>query len=323
MQMRKKHGSLPGMTAAPLSDRIVQQFDNLTPQLREAARFVLEHPQDVALLSMRELARRAGVPPVTMLRLARQLDFPDYAAFRQVHATALRKAQARPQDRPLGSDFALRAEGLQKRGERLPERMEQMLSGQVSRLTARNTAAFTAAAESIERARRVYVLGLRSCFGVAFQFAYVYGLLRDNGVLLDGGGGTGTDALRQAGPQDVLLTISLNPYTRAAVEQTDFALQRGVSLLAITDSELSPLARRAKVSLLVPAESPSFFHSLTPAFAAAEMLLGLLAARGGTKMADAIRNAESQLAAFDTYWAERPKAKLKKTANTKRGKSSP
>jgi len=307
------------MTAAPLGDRIVQQFDSLTPQLREAARFVLEHPQDVALLSMRELARRAGMPPVTMLRLARQLDFPDYAAFRQVHAAALRKAP--------GSGFAARAEGVQKRGERLPERMEQMLAGQVSRLTAQNAAAFTAAAESIERARRVYVLGLRSCFGVAFQFAYVYGLLRDNGVLLDSGGGTGTDALRQAGPQDVLLTISLNPYTRAAVEQTDFAVQRGVSLLAITDSALSPLARRAKVSLIVPTESPSFFHALTPAFATAEMLLGLLVARGGTKMADAIRNAEGQLAAFDTYWTDRPKArpktKAKKTANTKRGKSSP
>ncbi len=301
------------MTAAPLSDRIVRQFDSLTPQLREAARFVLDHPQDVALLSMRELARRAGVPPVTMLRLARQLDFPDYAAFRQVHAAAWRK--------PSGSDFASRAEGLQKRGERLPERMEQALASQVSHLTARNADAFTAAAETIERARRVYVLGFRSCFGVAFQFAYVYGLLRDNGLLLDGAGGTGTDALRQAGPQDALLAISLEPYTRAAVEQTAFAVQRGTAMVAITDSELSPLARQAKVSLIVPTESPSFFHALTPAFATAEMLLGLLAARGGGKVADAIRNAEGQLASFDTYWTDRPKSKTQVKSQPKPGKS--
>ncbi len=297
------------MTTAPLSQRIVQQFDRLTPQLREAARFVLDHPQDVALLSMREMSRRAGVPPVTMLRLARQLDFPDYAAFRQVHAAALRK--------PSGSDFAARAEGLQKRGERLPERMEQSLAGQLGGLTARNGAAFVAAAEIIERASKVYVLGFRSCFGVAFQFAYVYGLLRDNGVLLDGAGGIGTDPLRQAGPQDALLAISLEPYTRAAVEQTAFAVQRGAAMVAITDSELSPLARSAKASLIVPTESPSFFHALTPAFAPAEMLLGLLAARGGGKVADAIRNAEDQLAAFDTYWTERPKTRVK----SKRGKS--
>ncbi len=291
------------MTTAPLGARIVQQFDSLTPQLREAARFVLEHPQDVALLSMREVSRRAGVPPVTMLRLARQLDFPDYAAFRQVHATALRK--------PSGADFAIRAEGLQKRGERLPERMEQALAGQVAGLNTRNAAGFVAAAEIIERARRVYVLGFRSCFGVAFQFAYVYGLLRDNGVLLDGPGGAGTDPLRQAGPQDALLAISLAPYTRAAVEQTGFAVQRGVALVAITDSELSPLARRAKASLIVPTDSPSFFHALTPAFATAEILLGLLAARGGARMADTIRNAENQLAAFDTYWTERAKPKTR------------
>ena len=53
-----------------LSDRIAQAFASLPPQLQAAASFVLEHPDDVALLSMREQARRAGVPPVTMTRLA-------------------------------------------------------------------------------------------------------------------------------------------------------------------------------------------------------------------------------------------------------------
>ncbi len=290
------------MDSAPLADRIVESFDDLTPQVQAAARFVLEHPQDVALLSMREQARRAGVPPVTMLRLARQLGFEDYKAFRHIHAAALR---------PGGTRFSDKAQGLQKRARHggaasLAEQMEQSFSRQVGGLTAHNGAeALPEAAAAIERARRVYVLGLRSCFAVAYHFAYVYGLFRDNGLLLDGPGDTGMDALRHAGPQDALLGISLAPYTRAAVAQVDFAASRRVSIVAITDSPLSPLARAAQSSLLVPTDGPSFFHGVTPAFAAAETLLALLAARAGDKALAAIRNAEVQLGAFDTYWTAR------------------
>lgn len=292
------------MEHAPLGPQIVDQFDSLTPQAQAAARFVLEHPQDVALLSMREQARRAGVPPVTMLRLARQLGFADYNAFRQVHAQALR---------PGGktAPFSERVPGLQKRarqggGTPLAEQMERHLSQQVGSLTERNgIQAMLDAAEAIESARRVYVLGLRSCFAVAYHFAYVYGLLRDNGQLLDGPGDTGRDPLRHAGPQDVLLAISLAPYTRGAVEQADFATERRVKLIALTDSPLSPLARNAATTLLVPTDGPSFFHGVTPAFAACETLLALLAARAGDKALNAIRNAEAQLGAFDTYWAAR------------------
>lgn len=297
---------LPTMDTTPLADRIVASFDALTPQVQAAARFVLEHPQDVALLSMREQARRAGVPPVTMLRLARQFGFADYQAFRQLHAAALR---------PGGAAFSDRAQGLQKRARQggaasLSEQMEQNFARQLGSFSGRNGAeALAEAAALLERAGRVYVLGLRSCFAVAYHFAYVYGLFRDNGHLLDAAGDTGRDALRHCGPQDALLAISLAPYTRSAVEQVRFAEERQASIIALTDSPLSPIARHAAATLLVPTDGPSFFHGVTPAFAAAETLLALLAARAGDKALAAIRNAESQLGAFDTYWHPRSKRK--------------
>jgi hypothetical protein len=45
--------------------RLKADFDTLPPQLKEAARWVIDHPDDVALLSLREQARRAGIA-VTM-----------------------------------------------------------------------------------------------------------------------------------------------------------------------------------------------------------------------------------------------------------------
>jgi hypothetical protein len=106
----------------------------------------------------------------------------------------------------------------------------------------------------IVKARRVFVLGQRSCYPVAFHFAYVFGLAGGRTRLLDAPGGTGSDALRDAQKGDALLAISVKPYTRTTVEVTRHAARCGVSVVAITDSAVSPLARAARATILVPTD---------------------------------------------------------------------
>ena len=59
-------------------------FDELPPQLKEAARWVIDHPADVALLTMREQARRAGIPPATLTRLAQRFRLKGYDEIRKL-----------------------------------------------------------------------------------------------------------------------------------------------------------------------------------------------------------------------------------------------
>jgi DNA-binding MurR/RpiR family transcriptional regulator len=295
------------MDTEALAGQIVEHFDDLTPQLQAAARFVLDNPQDVAMLSMREQARRAGLPPVTMMRLARQLGFPGYREFRGVFAEALRRPRWR---------FSERAGALQQRekaagGAMLLAQLVRGVAEEVGSLLDRNPLeALIGCAGAIEDSRRVFCVGLRSCYPVAFHFHYVYSLFRDNGVLLDGAGDTGCDRLRGVGPRDVLLAISVAPYTAATLEIVRYATGRGATLVALTDSRVAPLASFGKHAILVPTETPSFFHAITPAFAAAEALLALLAARSGAQAVDALRDAETQLTAFRTYyWPSRRRMK--------------
>lgn len=282
------------------ASRITDAFDRLPPQLQAAARFVLDHPDDVALLSMREQARRAGVPPVTMTRLARQLGFGDYQEFRDLHASVLRRMP--------GQRFSDRAGSLQQ-SQKL--KGDAALAAQIGWTMAEHVAsghddagiaALTAAATLMEKARRIYFLGSRSCHAVAFHAHYVYSLFCDNGLLLDGAGDTGADALRHANAEDVLLAISVTPYATATVERTAFAAHdRRMAIVALTDSQLAPIARNAAACIFVPTGTPSFFHAMTPAFAAAETLIALIAARAGEHALRAIRNSEAQLDAFSTF----------------------
>jgi DNA-binding MurR/RpiR family transcriptional regulator len=258
-----------------LGDLLLSSLNDMSPTMRVAAKWMIDHPDDVALLTMREQARRAGVPPATMTRLSQRLGFTGYGEIRHRQA----------------EDLRARANGYSAQAKRLVERIQSdgsvaLAQGIVTELrqhlqmlsTRGSLTDIAAAAESLIKARRVYVLGMRSCFSVAFLFHYLSTMVKDHVVLVEGPGGTAVDTLRDAGPEDALLVASMDPYAVATVEIANVASARGLKIVAVTDSPVSPVARLAAQRVLVPTITRSFFRSMTAACAVTEILVALLIA---------------------------------------------
>ena len=287
------------MDTAPLAAAIVEIFPSLPEQLQAAARFVLDRPRDVALLSMREQARQAGVQPATMTRLAKRLGFDGFDAIRDLYAQAIRgdglsfsgKAGAQVRAQKAKGEKALAAE------------MVASLMRQIGQLSEpEHLERLAIAAAVLASAEHVFCLGLRSSHPVAWHMNYVLSLIGEKSVLLDSHAGFGTDPIRNATPRDALFTVSVAPYTRATVEVAQYAHAHGVPIVAVTDSLVSPLAQVAQSTVLVSTESPSFFHSMTPAFVVGEILTALVAGRGGEASLEALQRTEGQLTAFNIHW---------------------
>jgi DNA-binding MurR/RpiR family transcriptional regulator len=100
---------------------------------------------------------------------------------------------------------------------------------------------------------------------------------------------------------DALLAMSVAPYARDALRAAEIAADARATIVALTDSTLSPLARRADHVLVCATDTPSFFHSLTAASATVETLLAVLARNGGKQALAAIRRAQRRLMAMGTY----------------------
>ncbi|MGX5826860.1 MurR/RpiR family transcriptional regulator [Mesorhizobium sp. 43Arga] len=286
------------MIRAPLTDAIVEVFDSLPAQLQGAARYLLDNPEDVALLSMREQARRAGLQPWTMVRLAKRLGFDGYEPLRSLYANAMRQGELGFAGK-AGTQLARQSEVGDRvlAGEMLRSLLEQIaLLGEPARLDT-----LASAAERLHAARRIFCLGLRSSHPVVAHFSYVMSFLGEKALMLDGASGTGTDAIRLATQEDVLFVVSVAPYTRLTVDLARRAAAGGVPVIALTDSAVSPLARLAALSVLVPTESPSFFHAMAPAFVVGEILAALIAGKGGDKALAAIRRTEDQLSQLDIH----------------------
>lgn len=301
------------MRAEDVHVRILSGFDRLPKRLRAAAKRLLDHPDDVALLSMRELAKRADVTPATMTRLAQRLGFGGFDQLRQVYSDAVRERphtirdsfKGRAEDllarRVLGGDGALVANALSE------------LAGHLKSLSEPETiAGIGRAADLIVACDRIFCIGARSSYPAVYLGAYLFSLIGVPAVLIDGPGGIGPDQLRSLSASDGVLALSIAPYTRSTVEAVAFAVERRATIVAITDSIASPIARHASETIVVPTDTPSFLRTMAPAFLVVECLAALVAAKRGKSVVKAIEQMEVHLERFDSYATERVR---------KRGKS--
>jgi DNA-binding MurR/RpiR family transcriptional regulator len=238
-----------------------------------------------------------------MSRLARALDFPDYAALRRAFQDALAGPVAR---------YREQAQALQtgQRGKPTARLMGELLLAQVGDVQSTSELNDPAAVEAVVnvlcRASRIGFLGVRSSFGIAYLFHYAHKLLADNGELITGLGGALVDQIDGFGPRDALVAVTLAPYSRPTIDAVRLAHQRRVTVVAITDSPLSPLAPYAAHTLQFRADSLSFFHSMLAPLALVELLLARQAARGGRAVLQRLARIDQQMTARQAYWHARP-----------------
>jgi DNA-binding MurR/RpiR family transcriptional regulator len=288
---------MEAVDVAELRDRLGRSLAGLSPRLRKAGRYLLDRPENVALYSMRSVAADAGVHPSTMVRLARELDLAGYNELRDVYRSWLREQHG---------PFAPRARALQRRragaGEDVPDALVAAAHTNISRSFDRiSHAQLIACADAVMAAREVYVVGLRSCYPVAFYLHYCLRLVFPRTRLLDGRAGAWADDLRDVSGEDIVIAVSITPYTRETVRAVRYAAENGAAIMALTDSPDSPIARGAAQVLLFETSGPAVLQSIVPALVIAEALVTLLVARGGKAAVAALRRSERQLSGLDAY----------------------
>lgn len=113
----------------------------------------------------------------------------------------------------------------------------------------------------LAEAENIYVIGLRRSFSVASYLTYALRHLDRKAFLIDGLGGMFTEQLSLVGPKDVVVAVSFSPYAREVVELVELGAQRKARQIAITDSQVSPLAAFSDVCFVVREAQVDGFRS--------------------------------------------------------------
>jgi DNA-binding MurR/RpiR family transcriptional regulator len=283
-----------------LAARIRRELPGMSPQLAQGARFLLDHPDDVALLSMRQLAGQAGVTPTTLVRLARHLGAADWEGLRRGFADRLRSLPLR---------YGQRAEALAHAGAGagLVAAAGAAQQANLAYVAAANPPpALLAAATILERAPRLFVAGFRSCRAPAEAFAYLCRMFHPDVRVLGSEAGALEAHLAGLTRPDAVLAITFRHYSREIGLVLDAVRRRGPVLVSLVDSLGAPTVPASAATLQFTVDSPSFFPSVVGATALAETLAMVMLAQGGRGRARLVRRAEAELAALGAYLGEHP-----------------
>jgi DNA-binding MurR/RpiR family transcriptional regulator len=126
----------------------------------------------------------------------------------------------------------------------------------------------------VRRAPTVYVMG----FGLSSHLAALLALDLQPfcrqliNVVEFGGTEVAAGRLMNIGTRDLLIVISFPRYAKDAIQLTDYARDRGATVVAVTDSPASPLAQQSDFVLIAQSTHPVLSSSSTAAVLVIEAL---------------------------------------------------
>ena len=252
-----------------LRQAITSSFSGLTKKQKEVARFVLDNDYFVAFASAAEVAQKVGVSTATVVRFCQALGYEGYphlqAAIRQTFprfTTTVQRLEARLTSLLPESDLLARVCATDV--ENIKHTMELV-----------DTETFEAAVTEICRATGVLVMGEGLSAPPALFFAHSLKVMGFPVQVVTTGGEPLSLELSILRPSDLLVGMSFWRHFRETVEAMSWAKEIGTKRIAITDSEVSPLAQLAdyvfvaSVDGVAHSSSPTAFISLINALVAA------------------------------------------------------
>lgn len=258
---------------------------------KKIAAYILENYDKAAFMTASKLGSLVGVSESTVVRFASELGYEGYPSMQRALQEMIRSRLTSTQriksaeDNLSGQDVL--AAVIQSDIDKLRRIVDE---------TDRED--FDEVCRKIMTARRIYILGTRSSTFVAGYLNFYLHLMFENVTLVEANAaGEIFEQLFRIGPGDVLIAITFPRYSKVTMNTVKFAKDRGATIVAITDSELSPLYQQADVSLLVTSDMFSFVDSMV---APISMINALLVALGYRKGQDV----SATFAELESIWDE-------------------
>jgi len=262
-----------------LQDEIRSRYETLSKRLRQVASYILDNSNSVAFDTLTSIAQQAEVPPSTLIRFANAFGFSGFNQMKQMFRQQLMEQTANYSERLTLSRQSPAPQSAQ------PQTPAQILTmfSQVNSQALQQLVMQTSA-ENLERAvallaeaENIYVIGLRRSFSVATYLTYALHHLERKAFLVDGLGGLFAEKLSRIGAKDLVVAISFSPYSREVVELVELSRQHQAKLLAITDSQVSPLVADSEVCFIVREAQLDGFRSQVASLALTQTLAVALA----------------------------------------------
>jgi DNA-binding MurR/RpiR family transcriptional regulator len=237
-----------------LEDIICKNYINLTKSEKKLAEFILKNPEDCAFMSSTKLGQMVNVSEPTVIRFAVGLGLSGFPALQEILQNYV-KERIKP------------SEKLRKfiQNKRKADIYREIFRATVENLQATQKDTHLEILDEIVNkiitAKKIYIIGFRRSFSVAYLLNYNLSNLLRNTVLIDANYGLLFDKTIDLDKNDICIGISFPRYATQTYQIIQHAKGEGCTTIVVTDSFISPIAQVADYVLTAKYEIPSFFHS--------------------------------------------------------------
>jgi len=246
---------------------------------KRIAQYILENYDKAAFMTASKLGKLVGVSESTVVRFASELGYDGYPSMQRALQDMIRSR--------LTSTQRIKTAADKLSGQDIVTEVVQMDIDKLRKVVeGASRSSFDGAVEKIMNAKRIYILGIRSSSFLAGYLNFYLHLLFENVTLVQSAaGGEIFEQLFRIDADDVMVAISFPRYSQTTMNTVKFARDRGATIVAITDNELSPLYQLADAALLAPCEMISFVDSMVAPMSIINALLVSLGERKGADIA--------------------------------------
>lgn len=278
--------------ANELLNKIDKNYEQMSKGQKLLADYILKNYDKAVFLTAAKLGKVVGVSESTVVRFATQLGYQGYPGFQKALEELVRNKLNSIQRMEVTygriSQSEILASVLQSDIEKIKPTLANM-----------DQNAFELAVDTILNAKRIYVVGIRSCAPLANFLSFYLNLIFDNVTSVHTNSSSEIfEQLIRIGAEDVIIGISFPRYSMRTLKALEFASNRKAKVITLTDSVHSPMTLYSSCNLIARSDMASIVDSLVAPLSVVNALVVALCMK---KQKDVIATLETLEQIWDEY----------------------
>ena len=272
-----------------------QKEQSFSKGQKRIARYITEQYDKAAFMTANRLGKTVGVSESTVVRFAVDLGFDGYPsmqkAMREMVLNRLTSVQRIEVANDRFGDQDVVSMVLHSDMEKLRQTGETLDRQQ-----------FQTAVNAILRAKRVYIIGVRSAAPLANFLGYYLNYMFNNVHVVSGVGvGEMFERIVGVNSEDVVVAISFPRYSSSTTKGAQYARSAGARVIGITDSALSPLGQCSDCVLLAKSDMVSLVDSLVAPLSVVNAMIVAVAAKKEKELSKTFSDLERIWDEYNVY----------------------
>lgn len=278
-----------------LTSRINERYSTMSKGQKLLATYITDNYDKAVFLTAAKLGEVVGVSESTVVRFAAQLGYKGYPQFQKALEEMVRGKLDSVQKREVTYGRISRSKVLESV---LKADMEK-LEGTLEKI---DQHAFDLAVETILAARRIYIIGIRSCAPLASFLAFYLNLMFEHVTLLHTNSSSELfEQMLHISREDVIIGISFPRYSLRTLKALEFANNRSAKVITLTDSVHSPMNLYSSCNLIAESDMASIVDSLVAPLSVINSLIVALCMRKQDEVADTLEMLEQIWDEYQVY----------------------